>query len=199
MCSSREGLLFSSLQSCLTSCDPLDCNTPGLSVPYHLLKLDQVHVHCISDVIQPSHPLAPSSPLPSVFPSIRDFSTQLAVHIRWQKYWNFSFCISPSNKYSRFISLKIDWFDLLAVQGTFRSFLQHHSSKASILWCSAFFTVQLLQPYVTNGKTIALTIQTFVGRVMSLLVNTLSRFSKLSCQKATVFWSHGCSHNPLWF
>ena len=132
-----------------------------------------------------------------IFPSIRDFSTQLAVHTRWQKYWNFSFCISPSNKYSRVISLKIDWFDLLAVQGTFRSFLQHHSSKASILWRSAFCTVQLSQPYMTSGKNIALTIQTFVGRVMSLLVNTLSRFSKLSYQKATVFWFHGCSHNPL--
>ena len=175
----------------------MDYSTPGLSVPYHLLKFDQVRVHCISDVIQPSHPLAPFCHLPSIFPSIRDFSTQLAVHTRWQKYWNFSFCISPSNKYSRVISLKIDWFDLLAVQGTFRSFLQHHSSKASILWRSAFCTVQLSQPYMTSGKNIALTIQTFVGRVMSLLVNTLSRFSKLSYQKATVFWFHGCSHNPL--
>ena len=122
----------------------MDYSTPGLSIPYHLLKFDQVRVHCISDLIQPSHPLAPSCHLPSIFPSIRDFSTQLAVHTRWQKYWNFSFCISPSKEYSRVISLKIDWFDLLAVQGTFRSFLQHHSSKASILWCSAFFMVQLL-------------------------------------------------------
>ena len=114
--------------------------------------------------------------LPSIFPSIRDFSNELSVRIRWPKYWCFSFSISPSNEYSGLISLKIDWFDLLAVQGTFRSLPQHHSLKASILWHSAFFMVQLSQLYVTTGNTIALTIQTFVGRVMSLLFNTLSRF-----------------------
>ena len=112
--------------------------------------------------------------LPSIFPSIREFSSELAVHIRWPKYWSLSFSISPSNEYSWLISLKTDWFDVLAVQGTFRSLLQHNL-KASILWCSAFFTVQLSQLYVTTKKTIALTIWTFVGRVMSPLFNTLSR------------------------
>ena len=137
----------------------------SLTIP----KFAQVHVHFISDAIHPSHPLIPSSPRPSIFPSIRDFSSESAVCIRWSKYWNFSFSISPSNEYSGFISFKIDWFDLLTVQGTLRSLLQHRSSKASVFWSSAFFTVQLSQPYMTTGKTIALTIWTFVGRVMSLL------------------------------
>ena len=114
--------------------------------------------------------------LPSIFPSIRDFSNESAICIRWPKYWSFSFYINPSNECSGLISLKIDWFDLLDVHGTFRSLLQHYSLKASILWCSAFFMVQLSQPYMTTGKTIALTIQTFIGRVMSLLFNTLPRF-----------------------
>ena len=114
--------------------------------------------------------------LPSVFPSIRDFSSDSSVHIRWPKYWSFSFSISPSSVYSGFISLKIDWFDLQAVQGTLRSLFQYHSLKALIIWHSAFFTVQLSQPYVATGKTIVLTIWTFVGRVMSLFFNTLSRF-----------------------
>ena len=112
--------------------------------------------------------------LPSIFPNIRDFTIELAVRLKWPNYWSFS--SSSSNEYSGLISLKIDWFHLLAVQGIFRGPLQHHSSKASILWCSAFFTVQLSQLYMNPGKTIALTIQTFVGRVMSLLFNTLSRF-----------------------
>ena len=114
--------------------------------------------------------------LPSIFPSIRDFSSESAVRVRWPKYWSFSFSISPSNKYSGLISLMIDWFDLLAVQGAFRSLLQHYSSKALILWCSAFFTVQLLQPYMTTGKTRALIIRTSVSRIMPWLFNTLSRF-----------------------
>ena len=113
--------------------------------------------------------------LPSIFPSIRDFSSDAPVHIRWPKYCSFRFRISPFNEDSRLSSLKIDWFDL-AVQGTLRSLLQHHSLKIPILWCSAFFTVQLSPPYVTTGKTIALTIWTSVSRVMSLLFNTLSRF-----------------------
>ena len=119
--------------------------------------------------------------LPSIFPSIRDFSSESAVCIRWPKYWRFS--INPPNEYSGLISLKIDWFNLLAVQGTLRSLHQHHSSKTSILWCSAFFIVQLSHPYVTNGKTMALTVWTFVGRVMSLLFNTLSRFVILDITK----------------
>ena len=113
--------------------------------------------------------------LPSVLPSIRVFSNELALPIRWPKYWNFSFSICPSSEYSRLITFRIDWFDLLAVEGTLKSLLQHHSSKSSILWCSAFM-VQLSHPYMTTRKTIALTIQTFVGKVMSLLFNTLSRF-----------------------
>ena len=113
--------------------------------------------------------------LPSIFPSIRIFSNESVLHIRWPKYWSFSFSISPSNEYSGLISFRIDWFDLLVLQGTLKSLLQHHSSKASILWCSAFFIVQLSHPYVTIGKTIALTRWTFVGKVMSVLFNMLSR------------------------
>ena len=113
--------------------------------------------------------------LPSIFPRIRVFSNESALHIRWPKYWSFSFNISPSNEYSGLISFKIDWLDLLSVQGTLKSLLQHHSSKASVLWRSAFFTVQLSHPYMTTGKTIALTRRTFVGKVMSLLFNMLSR------------------------
>ena len=135
-------------QSCPTLCDSMDCSMPGLPVPHHLLEFAQVHVHCIG-----IHPLL----LPSIFPSIRGFSNESAVCIRWPKYCSFSFSISPSNEYSGLISLETDWFDLLAVQGTFRSLLPHHSSKASILWHSAFLMVQLSQPYVTTGKIIALT------------------------------------------
>ena len=113
--------------------------------------------------------------LPSVFPSIRVFSNESALHIRWPKYWSFSFGISPSNEYSGLISFRMDWLDLLAVQGTLKSLLQHHSSKASILWHSAFLIVQLSHPYMTTRKTIALTRWTFVGKVMSLLFNMLSR------------------------
>ena len=112
--------------------------------------------------------------LPSVFPSIRVFSIESVLGIRWPKYWSFSFSISPSNEYSGLISFRIDWFDILAVQETLKSLLQHHSSKASILWCSAIFKVQLSYPYMTTGKTIALIRQTFVGKVMSLLLNMLS-------------------------
>ena len=109
--------------------------------------------------------------LPSVFPSIRVFSNELALHIRWPKYWSFSFSISPSNEYSGMISFRMDWFELLAVQGTLKSLLQQHSSKVSILWCSAFFIVQFSHPYMITGKTIALTRGTFVGKIMSLLFN----------------------------
>ena len=113
--------------------------------------------------------------LPSTFPSIGVFSNESALRIRWPKYWSFSFSISPSNDYSKLISFRMDWLDLLAVQGTLKSLLQHHSSKASILQGSAFFIVQLSHPYMTTGKTIALTRWTFVGKVMSLLCNMLSR------------------------
>ena len=114
--------------------------------------------------------------LPSIFSSIRVFSNELALRIRWTKYYSFSFSISPSNEYSGLISFRMDWMDLLEVQGTLKSLLQHHSSKASILLCSAFFILQLSHPYMTTGKTIALTSQTFVGKVMSLLFNMLPRW-----------------------
>ena len=113
--------------------------------------------------------------LPSILPSIRVFSNESALHIRWPKYWSFSFNISPSNECPGLISFRMDWLDLLLVQGTLKSLLQHHSSKALILWCSAFFIVQLSHPYMTTGKTIALTRETFVGKVMSLLFDMLSR------------------------
>ena len=112
--------------------------------------------------------------LPSIFPSIRVFSNELALRIRWPEYWSFSFSISPSNEYSGLIFFRIDRFDLLAVQGILKRLLQHCTSKASVLWCSAFFMVQLSQPYITTGKTIALTIQTFVGKTMSFIFNILS-------------------------
>ena len=131
----------------------MDCSMPGLPVLHCLPELAQSHVHWVGDAIQPSYPLLP----PSVFPSIRVFSNELALCIRWPKYWNFSFSISPSNEYSGLTSFRIDWFDLLAVQGTLKSLLQHHSVKASVLRHSVFFMVQLSHPYVTTGKTIALT------------------------------------------
>ena len=124
-------------QSCLTLCDPIDCSTPGFPVHHQLPELTQTHVHWVSDPIQPSHPLSSPLLLPSVFPSIRVFSNELALHIRSPKYWSFSFNISPSNEHPGIIFFRMDWLDLLAVQGTFKSLLQHHSSKASILQCSA--------------------------------------------------------------
>ena len=128
--------------------------------------------------VMPSNHLILCHPLllpPSIFPSIRAFPSQSVLHIRWSKYWSFSFSISPSNEYSGLSSFRMDWLDLLAVQGTLKSLLQHHSSKTSIIWGSAFFIVQLSHPYMTTGKTIALTRQTFVGQVISLLFNMLSR------------------------
>ena len=125
--------------------------------------------------------------LHSIFPTIRIFSNESVLRIKWPKYWSFSFNISPSNEYSGLISFRMDWLDLLAVQGMFKCLLQHHSSKASILWHSAFFTVQLSHPYITTGKTTALTRWTFVGKVMSLLFNMLSRLVMLFVQGASVF------------
>ena len=148
---------------------------PGLPVHHQLLKSTQTHVHWVNDAIQPSHPLSSPSALPSVFPSIRVFSNESALCIRWPKYWSFSFNISPSNEHPGLISFRMDWLDYLTVQGTLKSLLQHHSSKASLLSCSAFFIVQLSHPYMSTGKTIALTIWTFVGKVISLLFNMLSR------------------------
>ena len=144
------------LPSCI--CNPMDHSVPDLPVPHHFLKFAQVRVHCIGDAIQPPHSLSPFLLLLSILPSIRDFSSESAAHITCPIEWTFSFSINPSNKYSGLISLKIDWFDLLAVQGTFRRLHQHHNFKATILLCSAFFVVQFSQPYMTTWKTIALTI-----------------------------------------
>ena len=127
------------------------------------------------DAVQPSHPLSFPILLPSIFPSIQIFSNESALHIRWPKYWSFSFNISPSSEHPGLISFRMDWLDLLAVQGTLKSLLQHYSSKTSILWCSAFFIVQFSHSYMTTGKTIALTRRTFVDKVISLLFNMLSR------------------------
>ena len=142
---------------------------PGLPLHHQLPEPTQTHVHQFGDAIQPSHPLSSTSPLPSIFPSSRVFSKDSVLCIRWPKYWSLGFNISPSNEYSGLIAFRIDRLDLLEVQGTLKSLLQHHSSKASILQCSAFFIVQLSHPYMTIGKTIALTRRTYVGKVMSLL------------------------------
>ena len=148
----------------------MDCSTPGSPVLHYLPELAQTHVHRVSDAIQSFHPLLPLLLLPSIFPSIRVFSSGSALCIRWSKYWSFNFSIRASSEYSGLISLRIDWFDLFAFQGTLK---RHHVSKASVLHCSAFFIVQLSHPYMTTGKTIALTICTFVEKMMSLLFNTL--------------------------
>ena len=146
----------------------MNCSTPGLPVHHQLPEFTQTHVHGVSDVIQPSHPLSspsPPAPNPSQHQSLSNEST---LHMRWPKYWSFSFSIILSNEHPGLI-FRMDWLDLLAVQGTLKSLLQHHSSKASILRRSAFFTVQLSHPYMTTGKTIALTRWTFVGKVISAL------------------------------
>ena len=158
-----------------TLCGPMDCSMPGLLVHHQLSEFIQPHVHWVGDAIQPSHPL--SSPLPPAFniSSMRFFSNESVLWIRWPDYWRFSFNISPSNEYSGWILSWLNWLDLLAVQGTLKSLLHHHSLKASILQCSAFFIVQLSHPYMMTGKTMALTKWTFVDKVISLLFNMLSR------------------------
>ena len=150
---------------------------PGLPVHHQLPENTQTHIHCVNDAIQPSHPLPSPSP-PALNPSQHQglFKWVSSSH-RWPKYWNFSFSISSSNEYPGLISFRMDWLDLLAVQGTLKSLLQHHSSKAPILLLSAFFTVQLSHPHLTTVKTIALTTQTFVNKVVSLNFNMLSRLA----------------------
>ena len=160
-------------------------STPGLPVHRQLLEFTQTHAHWVGDAIQPSHPLSSPSPPLSIFPHIRVFSNESALHIRWAKYWSFSFNIN-SDEYSGLISFKMDWLDLLAVQGTLKSLLQNHNSKASILQCSAFFIVQLSHSHVTTGKTIALTRRTLVGKVMSLLLTMLSRLVITFLPRSTV-------------
>ena len=150
-------------------------STPGLPVHHQLPEFTQIHVHRVSDAIQPSHPLSSPSP-PALNPSQhQSLFQESTLRMRWPKYWSFSLSISPSNEHPGLISFGMDWLDLLAVQGTLKSLLQHHNSKASILQCSAFITVQPSHPYMTTGKTIALTRWTFVGKAMSLLLNMLSR------------------------
>ena len=152
----------------------MDCSTPGFPVPHHLLELSKFM--SIALVMPSSHLILCHSLLllPSIFPSIRVFPTELAVRIRWPKYWSFSFSINPSNEYSGLVSFKTDWFDLLTVQGTLQSLLQNCSSKASVLQRSVFFMVQLSQPYMTTGKTISLTTWTFVSKaVFCFLIHCL--------------------------
>ena len=152
----------------------MDCSTPGFPVFHHLLEFAQIHVFWL---VMPSNHLILCHPLlllSSIFPSIRVFSNESVLCIRWPKYWSFS--ISPSNEYSGLISFSIDWFDLFSVQGTLKSLFQQHSSKASILRHSTFFLVQLSRPYMTTGKTTTFTVRTFVGKVVSLFLNTLSSF-----------------------
>ena len=148
---------FSSVaQSCPTLCNPMDCSTPGFPVHHQLPELAQSHVHWVGDAIQPNPLLCPSPPAFNLSQN-QGLSYESVLHIRWLKYWSFSFSISPSNEHSELISFRMDWLDLLSVQGTLKSLLQHHSSKASILRRSAFFTVHLSHPYMNTGKTIALT------------------------------------------
>ena len=152
----------------------LNCSTPGFPVLLYLPEFTQTHVRWVGDAIQPSHPLLPLSPLALNLSQHQGLFHESALCIRWPEYWSFN--ISPFNEYSGLISLRIDWFALLAVQRTFKSLLQHHSSKASILWHSPFFMVQLSHLFMTTGKTITLTIGTFVSKVISLLFNMLYRF-----------------------
>ena len=140
---------------------------PGLPVHHQLLEFTQIHVRWVDDAIQQSYPLSPLLLQPTIFPSIRVFSNESIIHIRWTKYWSFSFSLCPSNEYSGLISFRMDWLDLLAVQGALKGLTQHDSSKASVLRCSAFFIIQLSHPYITTGKNIALTRWTFVDTVMS--------------------------------
>ena len=171
----KNAICCSVAQSCPTLCDLMDFSTTGFTVLHYLPEFAQTHVHWVGDAIHHLILCRPLLLLPSIFPSIRVFSNQSALRIRWPKYWSFSFSIGPSNEYSGLISFRIDCSALLAVQGTLKSLLQHHSSKASVLQHSAFFMVQLSHPSMTTGKNIALTRRTFVGKVMSLLFNMLSR------------------------
>ena len=167
---------FSSVaQSCPTLCHLMNCSMPGLPVHHQLSEFTQLT--SIKSVMPSSHLILchPLLLLPPIPPSIRVFSNESTLRMRWSKYWSFSFSISPSNEHPGLISLRMDWLDLLAVPGTLKSLLQHHSSKASIFQHSAFFTFQISHPYMTTGKTIALTRWTFVGKVISLLLNMLSR------------------------
>ena len=162
-------------QLCPTLCHPMDCSRPGLPVYHQLPEFTQTHVHRVSDAFQPSHLLSSPSPPALNLSQHQDLFKWVSSSNKMAKVLEFQLSISPSNEYSKLISFRMDWLDLLAVEATLKSLLQHHSAKASVLWCSAFFMVQLSYLYETTGKTIALTRQTFVGKVMSLLFNMLSR------------------------
>ena len=170
-----QSVQFSTVvQSCPILCDAIYCSTPGFLVHHQLSELAQIHGHQVSDAIPPSHPLSSPSPPAFNLSQHQGFSNESVLCIRWPKYWSFSFSISSSNEYSELIPFRIDWLDPHLVQGTLKSLLQHHSSKASIFPCSAFFMVQLTHSYMTTRKAIALTRWTFVGTVTSLLFNMLS-------------------------
>ena len=171
-----DSVQFSSVaQSCPTLCNQMNFSMPSLPVHHQLLEFTQNYVQWVSDAIQPSHPLSsPSPPAPNPYQH-QSFSNESTLRMRWPEYWSLSFSIIPSKEHPGLISFRMAWLDLLAVQGTLKSLPQHHSSKASILRGSAFFTVQLSHPYMTTGKTIALTRWTLGGKVMSLLLNMLSR------------------------
>ena len=180
---------FSTLVTPLTAAHQ---SSQSIISSWSLLKLMSI------ESVMPSNHLILCHPLllpPSIFPSIRVFSNESVLHISWPKYWSFSFSISPSNEHPGLISFSMDWLDLLAVQGTLKSLLEHHSSKALILWCSAFFIVQLSHPYMTTGKTIALTRSTLVGKVRSLLFNMLSRLVIAFLPRSKCLLFHGWSHH----
>ena len=182
---------FSSVQfSCSVVSDSLrrmNRSMPGLPVHYQLLEFTQTQVHWVSDAIQPSHPLSAPSPPALDVSQHQGLSQWVNSSMRWPKYWSFSFKINPPSEHPRLISFRMDWLDLLAVQGTLKNLLQHHSSKPSVLLCSAFFIVQLSHPYMTTGKTIALTRCTFVDKVMSLPFNMLSRLVIAFLPKVSVY------------
>ena len=175
-------------QSCPTLRNPMDCSTPGFPVHHHLPELGQTHVHWVGDAIQHLILCHPLLLLPSIFPSIRVFSNKSALCIRWPKYCNFSFSINPSNKYSGLISFGMDWLDLLAVQGTLKNLLQHHSSKASILQHSAFFIVQLSHPYMTTGTYWCYTLPNLSMPMCVCLLSCIWLFANS--------WTIAC-HRPL--
>ena len=191
---------FSSVtQSCPTLCDPMNRSTPSLlSITNSRSPPKPMSI----ESVMPSNHLILCLPLllwPSIFPTIRVSSNESALSIRWPKYWSFNFNMSPTNEHPGLISFRMDWFDLLAVQGTLKSLLQHHSSKAPILLCSAFFTIQLSHPYMTTGKTIALTRWTFVNKVMSLLFNMLSRLVITFLPRSKHLLISWLNHHSQWF
>ena len=161
------------LLNCVQLCDPTDCSMPGFPVCHRLLEFAQTHIYWVDDAIWPSHPLLPPSPPAFNLPQHKGLFQRVSSSHQIAKVWSFSFSINPVNEYSGLISVRIDWFDFLAVQGTLKSLFQYHNLKASVLRRSAFSMIQLSHPYMTTGKIIALTLQTFVRKVVSLLFNTL--------------------------